>query len=371
MDERSYYPVLESSNGTHTPLPSDPTLSYQMIYANFWQCRIVKNSKKYSASQLHIQGGINLEIARHGGGGQTGKVRIECLRCRRLQMILDVSLSHRRLHLYPAGDMKNMGDGHISLYLEAAETNKLPHGWEINVNFKLFVYNHIQEKYYTVQEPDSKVTRFNQMKTLHGFPKLISHGTFGDASSGYTLDDCCVFGAEVYVIRNDKRKLETLSWSILRSADRYYAWTLNGFSNLDKESYVSPVFSAGGKKWELEAFPRGRRREGKHLSVYLRIFFSRSYFNFDFLRWFRKDDDGATFLHQGDIYAESMIAVRGRSDSNRYRSVKVNGLFCAKSREGLDDYMLLSDLTEASNEFPINDTLVIEVYFEVINEIKT
>ncbi|KAK2990622.1 hypothetical protein RJ640_019902 [Escallonia rubra] len=171
-------------------------------------------------------------------------------------------------------------------------------------------------------KPDSKVTRFNQMKTLHGFPKLISHETFGDASSGYTLDDCCVFGAEVYVIRNDKRKLETLSWSTLRSADRYYAWTLNGFSNLDKESYVSPVFSAGGKKWELEAFPRGRRREGKHLSVYLHMVDSRSYFNFDFLRWFRKDDDGATFLHQGDIYAESMIIVRGRSDSNRYRSVK-------------------------------------------------
>ncbi|KAK3021047.1 hypothetical protein RJ639_047294 [Escallonia herrerae] len=258
MDARPYYPVLESSNGTHTPLPSDPMLSSDGL------SRTVRSTPpaNYTFKVESISTLLDMVVA--------GKLE----RCE--SSVFDAGSYKWRLHLYPAGDMKNMGDGHISLYLEAAETNKLPR-WEINVNFKLFVYNHIQEKYYTVQ---------------------------------------------------------------------------------------------GGKKWEMEAFPRGRRREGKYLSVYLRMVDSRSYFNFDFLRWSRKDD-GATFSHKGDIYAESMIVVRGRPDSNRYQTKKVNGTFRAKSGMGHDDFMLLSDLTEASNEFLINDTLVIEVYFEVINEIKT
>ena len=51
----------------------------------------------------------------------------------------------------PNGNEKSVGEGHISLYLEISEIEKLPVGWEVTVIFKLFVYNHIHEKYLTVQ----------------------------------------------------------------------------------------------------------------------------------------------------------------------------------------------------------------------------
>ena len=42
------------------------------------------------------------------------------------------------------------GSGHISLYLAIVETENLPLGWEIYVNFKLFVFDQIQDKYLTI-----------------------------------------------------------------------------------------------------------------------------------------------------------------------------------------------------------------------------
>ena len=51
----------------------------------------------------------------------------------------------------PNGNEKSVGEGHISLYLEISEIEKLPVGWEVTVNFKLFAFNHIHEKYLTVQ----------------------------------------------------------------------------------------------------------------------------------------------------------------------------------------------------------------------------
>ncbi|WJZ84068.1 hypothetical protein VitviT2T_003693 [Vitis vinifera] len=56
-----------------------------------------------------------------------------------------------RLCLYPNGNKKSDGDGHISLYLVISDTQNLPLGWEVTVSFKLFVFNHIHEEYLTVQ----------------------------------------------------------------------------------------------------------------------------------------------------------------------------------------------------------------------------
>ncbi|CAL5381004.1 unnamed protein product [Camellia sinensis] len=56
-----------------------------------------------------------------------------------------------KLSFYPNGDKKRKGEGHISLYLVIAETSNLPLGWEVSVNFKLFVYDQIQDKYMTIQ----------------------------------------------------------------------------------------------------------------------------------------------------------------------------------------------------------------------------
>ena len=57
----------------------------------------------------------------------------------------------RKLCLYPNGYEKENGKGHISLYLAISEADTLPLGWEVNVKFDLFVYDHIRDKYLTIQ----------------------------------------------------------------------------------------------------------------------------------------------------------------------------------------------------------------------------
>ncbi|CAH2042942.1 unnamed protein product [Thlaspi arvense] len=56
-----------------------------------------------------------------------------------------------RLCLYPKGNKERNGNGYISLYLVISDTRNLPHGWEVNAQFRLFVYNHIENKYLTIE----------------------------------------------------------------------------------------------------------------------------------------------------------------------------------------------------------------------------
>ncbi|CAK7340666.1 unnamed protein product [Dovyalis caffra] len=113
-----------------------------------------------------------------------------------------------RLCLYPNGNTKGNGKGFISLYLEIEHTSDLPPRWEVNAEFKLFVFDQIKNQYLTVQDSDGK--SFQEMKTEWGFDKLVSLETFNDSSNGYLVSDCCFFGAEIFVIK-PTGKWESLS----------------------------------------------------------------------------------------------------------------------------------------------------------------
>ncbi|KAF4380327.1 hypothetical protein F8388_024620 [Cannabis sativa] len=69
-------------------------------------------------------------------------------------------------------------------------------GWEVNVNFTLFVYNQTKDNYLAFQV----VRRFHEMKKEWGFEQIISLETFKDVHNGYVVNDSCVFGAEVFTI---------------------------------------------------------------------------------------------------------------------------------------------------------------------------
>lgn len=60
-------------------------------------------------------------------------------------------MGYRRLCIYPKGNKKADGDNHISLYLQMAETDKLPLGWEVNARFSLFVFDHVRDRFLTIQ----------------------------------------------------------------------------------------------------------------------------------------------------------------------------------------------------------------------------
>ena len=94
-----------------------------------------------------------------------------------------------------------------------------------------------------------RLARFNQMNTENGFPKLISQVIFNNASKGYLVEDSCIFGAEVFVNRNNTRKVESLSaFNCSQDIDRF-TWKLLDFTKINVGCYKSGVFSAAERKW--------------------------------------------------------------------------------------------------------------------------
>jgi speckle-type POZ protein len=85
------------------------------------------------------------------------------------------------------------------------------------------------------------------MKTELGFDQLIPLTIFNDESKGYLIDDCCIFGAEIFVIKpTGKGECLTL---VNQPVSDTFTWKIQNFSALDQESYKSQVFSFGGYKW--------------------------------------------------------------------------------------------------------------------------
>uniref|UniRef100_A0A6N2M1I6 MATH domain-containing protein n=1 Tax=Salix viminalis TaxID=40686 RepID=A0A6N2M1I6_SALVM len=167
-----------------------------------------------------------------------------------------------KLVLYPNGDKSRNGDGYISLYLVMADTTGFPPGWEINAIFKLFVHDQLQDKYLTIG--DGRLKRFSAIKNKWGFSQMLSLSIFNNASNGYLIGDSCVFGVEVFVIKNEG-KGEHFSM-IKDPSDGAFTWEVQKFSELTAEFYYSPVYLAGRHQWKLKLYPKQR---GKHLSLYL------------------------------------------------------------------------------------------------------
>ena len=96
---------------------------------------------------------------------------------------------------------------------------------------------------------DDGVKRFHEMKRRWGFPQLLALGTFKDPSNGYLVDDSCVFGAEILVIKHTG-KWESLS--MIKSpciiSTSTFTWEIENFSNIEEFS-LSKTFTVGQREW--------------------------------------------------------------------------------------------------------------------------
>ncbi|KAK2654566.1 hypothetical protein Ddye_014422 [Dipteronia dyeriana] len=54
-----------------------------------------------------------------------------------------------KLWIYPTGDNSITRKDHASIYLELLETSSFPTGWEVDVILNLFIFNHLQNKYFS------------------------------------------------------------------------------------------------------------------------------------------------------------------------------------------------------------------------------
>lgn len=86
------------------------------------------------------------------------------------------------------------------------------------------------------------------MKTEWGFPQLVSLESFHDTSNGYLVGDCCIFGAEVFLMERNC-KWECLSMIRVPEDNNTIIFKMENFSKLDKKYYESGVHTIGDSKW--------------------------------------------------------------------------------------------------------------------------
>ena len=149
---------------------------------------------------------------------------------------------------YPNGNKKNDGKDHLSLYLKIDDSNPQPDGtWNVNVYYKLFVFDQITNQYLVVQDGKSPMRRFDRRKSEWGFGKFLDLATFKEPSNGFLIDDTCAFGAEVYVVKPTGTE-EILSL-VSEPADGTFSWSIPSFGAVGNTVQYSDEFTVGERNW--------------------------------------------------------------------------------------------------------------------------
>ncbi|XP_047309371.1 uncharacterized protein LOC124912768 [Impatiens glandulifera] len=151
------------------------------------------------------------------------------------------------MHIHPNGKRKKVNRGYISLYLELVDASSFEFGWPINAVIKFFVLDQNTNKYSTTLGPDS-VMLFNPLSKLYGIDRFIDLPTFELSSNGYLVNDQCVFGTEVLLVKQAP-KVEML---ILKDGDSIFTgshiWKIKSFST-SHGTYKSENFNCGDFEW--------------------------------------------------------------------------------------------------------------------------
>lgn len=77
-------------------------------------------------------------------------------------------------------------------------------------------------------DANGRLRRFHKLMTERGFAQLLSHDTLNDSSNGYLVDDTCVFGVEVFVIKGTCRG-EILSM-VNQPQPNYFTWRFDKYT---------------------------------------------------------------------------------------------------------------------------------------------
>ncbi|PIA60379.1 hypothetical protein AQUCO_00300105v1 [Aquilegia coerulea] len=231
-----------------------------------------------------------------------------------------------KLVLYPNEYNRSKKKHHISLYLEVAETDGLTPGWEINAVVALFLYDQNRQTYLTFE---GRFRRFHALQRRWGYSQLIPVATFKDPSSGYLVDDTCIFGAEVFVAKSTG---EGECFSMIEDATSYkHTWKIESFSLIkDKEVHKSELISAGDWNCKIELSPRVMaRKTTKFLYIYalkihvsvigymqsVAVWFDGCAWGHEFMELECLNDPTMGFLVNDSIIIEAEVTVLGSSVS--------------------------------------------------------
>ncbi|XP_040992262.1 uncharacterized protein LOC121239172 isoform X2 [Juglans microcarpa x Juglans regia] len=247
---------------------------------------------------------------------------------------------------------KKNSKSHISLYLAIENQNTLSLGWEVNVKFRFFVFDQIRNKYLCIQ--DGIARRFHNLKTEWGFNQLLSHDTLNDPSNGYIVDDSCILGAEVLVMKRTGRGV-CLSM-IKQPQTNYFTWRVDNFVARKNDYYYSDVFIVEGRKWKLLLYPRGNMTKtgtDGFLSLYLQT-----------------NDDSEIITPNRKLYAKYKLQIRDQVNSNHLEKTFEHWFDSSRGGWGSQTFSSLRDLKDPSNGYLVDDTLLVECKIDVISEVK-
>ncbi|KAL9154723.1 hypothetical protein ABFS82_10G134800 [Erythranthe guttata] len=251
-----------------------------------------------------------------------------------------------RLVIYPNVHCQNKEKrNHISVYLAMVDTSSLPVNWEFNAIFTIFLYNQILDNYLCVRVNGTNGRRFNNAKSIWGFPKFISKKILGDESSGYIINDNIVLGAEVFVLKTP-RVIESVN--LFHPASQYpqkREWKIHEFSKLKADILFSEIFTIGDINWQMKLYPNGAdpsSKGGSHLSIFLACV------------------DSDRFDARKKVKTEFYIRLKCRGDF--HHSEKFSVWFTSSVKDwGKHKFISLAALRDPRYGYLVDDCLTIEV----------
>ncbi|KAL5755880.1 hypothetical protein ACOSQ2_020626 [Xanthoceras sorbifolium] len=189
------------------------------------------------------------------------------------------------------------------------------------------------------------------MNTIFGISKFIDFSTFSSPANGYLFDDTCIFGVEVFVVKNTskERRLSMIQYP----ATYYHTWKVNNFSSLVKEEYKSESF--GCYKWNILLYPNGCV-EGKGNSISIFLNMTRS-----------------SFPPNSNMFVVFILRVKDQTNG-KHKEWKESYLYAPNNNLawGRRKFLSLATLKNSGHGYLVDDTLIIEAvkshfYYFILN----
>ncbi|KAL5060454.1 hypothetical protein RYX36_032058 [Vicia faba] len=102
-----------------------------------------------------------------------------------------------RINLYPKG--YNVDDS-ISIYLEVVKTANMCDGWSRHVNFKLAIFNQLDDNMTITNE--STLHEFDEHHLNWGYSTFMPLVELHDPEKGFIVKGVCIVGAEIFVSKS-------------------------------------------------------------------------------------------------------------------------------------------------------------------------
>ncbi|TMX02324.1 hypothetical protein EJD97_022011 [Solanum chilense] len=240
------------------------------------------------------------------------------------------------------------GEDHISVYLAIIRPSSLHGVWEVNASFSFLIFDQIHDNYNVMKGMER---RFRNIKTEWGLSKCISHETFKNPSNGYLVNDKCIFGVDVYVIKNHGIG-ECLS--LLNDSNVYkHEWKITEFSELKNVVY-SGEFTVEGYKWKLWLYPTGdNRQNGQSISAFL------------------ESVDAKGFDRHKSVGAKFSISVKNQISGDHHKITGgANWYSAAFYSWGWSSFMRCCELNDPKKGFLIEDCCILEAEVSVVGVVN-